>query len=66
MATMTKRPRCKLSKTDDSVFYIIGDVLSALQEAGMYDRAMEFTKRAFMLDTNAEVLTICGEFVEVQ
>jgi len=63
---MTKRPRCKLIGEDGNVFGIIGRVAGALRNAGLRDKAKEFTDRAMSSASYDDVLVLCSEYVEVR
>ena len=59
------KPVCKLVGTDGNVFSVIGRVRTTLRQAGMDEKAREFTDRAFKAGSYDEVLRLCMEVVEV-
>jgi hypothetical protein len=51
---------------DGNVFGIIGRVAGALRNAGLRDKAKEFTDRAMSSASYDDVLVLCSEYVEVR
>ena len=64
--TTPKRPQVRLTGEDGNVFGIIGRVAGALRNAGLSDKAKEFTQKAMAAASYDDVLGLCGEYVEVQ
>lgn len=60
-----QKPECHLVATDGNVFAIIGVVSKALQDAGLDDKAVEFTHLAMNSESYENVLQLCFEYVEV-
>jgi len=60
------KPKCKLIGEDGNVFIIIGRVSGALAQAGMPEKAKEFTTRALLSKSYEEVLCLCHEYVEIE
>lgn len=58
------KPECELIEHDGNVFAIIGKVSRTLKNAGMRDKAKEFTERAMKAGSYNEVLTLLEEYVE--
>ena len=65
MKRKTKKPKCILTGENGNVFNIIGRVAKTLNEAGMKDKAKEFTEKAFKSHAYHEVLDLCGEYVDI-
>lgn len=63
--TKMEKPECKLIGEDGNVFCIIGRVRYALKDAGMNERAEEFTEKAFECQSYSEVLILLHNYVEV-
>lgn len=59
------KPKCKLIGTDGNVFAIIGQVSKALKQAGLPERAKEFTEKAFGSGSYDEVLAMLSDYVDV-
>jgi hypothetical protein len=59
------KPECQLMGGDGNVFAIIGTVSSSLKQAGLTDKAKEFTGRAFNAGSYDEVLAMTFEYVDV-
>jgi len=59
------KPRCKLVGTDGNVFSIIGKVRDSLRNAGLKDKANEFSSKAMKQHSYDDVLSLCFEYVEV-
>ncbi|MCJ7784160.1 MAG: hypothetical protein MUP41_09510 [Desulfobacterales bacterium] len=60
------KPKCRLIGEDGNVFNIIGRVLKALKKAGQDDKANEFQTKAMTCRSYAEVLNLCGDYVEIE
>lgn len=56
----------KLVGTDGNVFNLIGLTSKALKKAGFPEKATEFTKRAFTMDSYGAVLNLIGEYCEIR
>jgi len=59
------KPRCKLVGTDGNVFSIIGKVRDSLRNAGLRDKADEFSSNAMKQHSYDDVLSLCFEYVDV-
>ena len=59
------KPKCKLVGTDGNVFSIIGKVRDSLRNAGLRDKADEFSSKAMKQHSYDDVLSLCFEYVEV-
>lgn len=59
-------PPCKLTETDGNVFFIIGAVRRALNQAGQHEKAKEFSGRAMKAASYDAVLQMCFEYVDVK
>ena len=62
----TMKPICKLVGTDGNAFSIIGRVSRALKDAGLRDRAKEFTDKAFKSGSYDALLALCLNYVDVE
>jgi hypothetical protein len=60
-----QKPVCRLVGTDGNVFSIIARVSKTLKEAGLPERADEFTEKAFSAHSYNEVLLACFDYVEI-
>jgi len=63
---MKGKPVCKLIGSDGNVFNIIGCVSRTLKQAGLKDKAEEFTKKAFSSHSYDEVLQLAMMYIEVE
>jgi len=61
-----ERPVCKLIGENGNVFNVIGRVRRALINAGMSERAKEFTARAERSGSYDEVLQLTMKYVEIE
>jgi len=59
------KPECQLSGINGNVFNIIGTVSKALRNAGLRDKAVEFSDRAVQQESYDAVLRLCFEYVDV-
>jgi len=59
------KPVCKLIGKDGNAFAIIGNVRKALRNAGMKDKADEFTGKVKTLQSYDDLLSLAMEYVEV-
>jgi len=59
------KPECQLTGINGNVFNVIGTVSKALRNAGLRDKAVEFSDRAVQQECYDDVLTLCFEYVDV-
>ena len=59
------KPKCKLTEIDGNVFVIIGTVSKTLRNAGLRDKAVEFSDRVVQQESYDAVLRLCFEYVDV-
>lgn len=60
------KPECQLSGTDGNVFALSGKVTKALKNAGLHDKADEFSDKLFKCNSYAEALFLMNEYVDVK
>ena len=61
-----QKPIVKLIGEDGNVFNIMGLTSRALKEAGMPEKAKEFTDKAFNAKSYDEVIQLAMEYCEVK
>jgi hypothetical protein len=61
-----KKPVCKLIGRDGNAFAIIGSVRRALKDAGIKDKADEFTEKVKTLPSYDALLCLAMNYVDVE
>jgi len=59
------KPECQLTGINGNVFNIIGTVSKTLRNAGLRDKAVEFSDKAVKQESYDAVLRLCFEYVDV-
>jgi len=59
------KPECQLTGINGNVFNIIGTVSKTLRNAGLRDKAVEFSDLTVQQESYDDVLRLCFEYVDV-